>query len=509
MKPGKPISRPTTRSATVPKFSSQVPKSAGKTAAKTATRQAITPDFAKISEIHRKEKERQDALANFGPYVPYMELTSGENLVRFLPPYTDEGPNAKLWFRQMFTHYNVAGKEDPGSDVKFHFSCAVMTPDASHFLKLPKDMISCPVCSYRKELLATGNPEDAELAKQYKAKLRYVSNVVDLTDPVWTKKAIEKLKAEKKIMDKNLPKVGSPKIQTLTYGPTVWEILINVFQSCDFTNLDIGRNIQIKKEGVGLNTNYVVLPELETSPAPITVDDYDLIHDLDNHPMLKFLTNEQIELILEGGTKEEVFSLKEGGAPAAKQLTTSKTTKTAPAVEDIEEDVDEEEYTDEEEVEEDAEEYEEEELASDEEIDQAYEESVEADEEGDLDYESISDEDIENEDHEAHVECFGKEAIHDPNDEGCTECALFDRCGDRVSAKKINKKQASKGKVGRPGKPVPSATTPAPAPELEKPKAGRGRPAGSTKTKPPVAAVEMSELDALEAEMNEALGKKR
>jgi hypothetical protein len=488
---GKPAGKPVTRPATK------------------STRQPIKASQEKTKEVYEREKARQERFLSNQPYVPYITLSAGDNVLRFLPPWTDQGPNAFNWFRQVFKHYGVTAKIDPDDDMKFYINCAVMSPNAEHYLGVPQDLITCEICNYVKELKATGQPEDAQLAKDIKAKICYVSNVIDINDPVWTKKAIEIIKSEKKIPDKLLPKIGTPKIQTYNYGVTVFNGLCDTFQSTDFTDLETGRNMKIIKEGSGIETKYRVAPELQISPATITVDDYDLIHDLDKLQSLQFLTNEQLTMILEGGTMEEVYSLLPG--EPAKQLSAAKKKQNKAAVEEESEE-DEGDVEDDEEAVESEEEGDGDDVGDIEGTDdsEAADDDVgdddgedqdddgetpdddgEASEDDEIDYLSLTDEDIENPAHDGHVPCYGSETEHNPKDNACVECGLFERCADRVAAKKANKKPGN-GKPGR-GRPPGKANTQT-APKTET------KPAAKTSGK-------SSNVIDLEAEMRAALGK--
>lgn len=87
-------------------------------------------------------------------------LRDGTNEFRFLPPWSAE----RIAFLRVYTHSG------------FKNSGLIFCP--RYMAKLP-----CPICEYADTLIAKGLSEEGEDVRRFKAKPRYIANVVDLHHP--------------------------------------------------------------------------------------------------------------------------------------------------------------------------------------------------------------------------------------------------------------------------------------------------------------------------------------
>lgn len=471
---------------------------------------AIKTNMEKAKKKWEEERARAAAAARFGRPVTWWKPSVGTNKIRILPPYTEEGYNANQWWRELWVHYGVMAAENPDDQNQFTIACAAKTPDAASMLSMdPTKPISCKICAHMQELRSSGDPASVEMAKQSRAKMRIFANIIDLNDPVWTKKAIEEIKA-KGCPEKSLPAEGKPKIQVFGFGTTIMKDLLDFYQdNVDLADIAEGHDITIEREGKDINTDYRTRPALKPSPAQyITEEDLSDMWNLDQ--LMPFMTDDQQELILAGGTREDVFALTSATAPEERQLESPKKKEEESSEETTETEESSEEAVEEEAVEEEA---------TEEATEAAPEETAESssmplDKDGNIDYDKLKDEQIEDKGNanlvdkdgfKVYVECFGGARQRNPNDPDCAEnCGLYERCGKRIETldkeeaerKAAAAKKAAPGKKGPPGK----ATAPTPA-----------APAKKAPGKPTTAAPKTeggSSALSLEEEMKRALNKK-
>jgi|YNPMSStandDraft_1061717.scaffolds.fasta_scaffold18775_2 hypothetical protein len=88
----------------------------------------------------------------------FMFLRDGENLIRFLPPWSED----RIAFYRTWVHYGV------GKSIGFVFCPRYMA-------KLP-----CPICEYVDGMVSKGVSRESELVRDFIPKQRYLSNVLDL-----------------------------------------------------------------------------------------------------------------------------------------------------------------------------------------------------------------------------------------------------------------------------------------------------------------------------------------
>jgi hypothetical protein len=475
---------------------------------------AFKTDMTKAKAKSEEEKERAAKNLAFGRRVTWWKAKPGTNKIRILPPWTDQGPNKNQFWREVWMHYGVTNMEAPDEDNTFAVPCPKRSPDGKHVVG-DGEVPECKICNLVDELKATGNPADAELAKQLRSKMRLYVNMIDLNDPFWTEDDITTLKANGCPED-NLPEMGNPKVQVYNFGPNIFkEILDNYSDDTDLADLDEGHDIVIEREGVDLKTKYRVRAKMKATVAPIKDEQLDnSMWNMDT--LVPYFTEEQVDLILEGGSKEDVYGLTSGAQPESKQLTEKK--------EEPEEEPEAEEAEPEEEVQGSTS------LEDDKDIPTGPEDpsilvvdTVPVDADGDIDYSKLTNEQISNPENESviienaegdeaspYIPCFGKEDERNPEDETCRECFLLERCGKFIETKKEaeaaalkaaeeakkKKKGPGKKKRGRPpGKTAPGKKT-----------AGKSKGNGAKKTKAKAEEKKpAADADDLEAQMRKAM----
>jgi hypothetical protein len=471
---------------------------------------AIKTDMNRVKEKWEEEIRREAARKSRTQQVQFWKAKPGTSHIRVLPPWTEEGPNAKIWWREIVKHYNVKAQESPDNNNVFMVTCASKTEDSWYQLNLPPNTVSqCLICDYINELQAAG---EIQLANDMRAQIRYLMNIIDISDPVWTKENTDQLKL-KNVPQNIIPKVGSPKIQIYEAPPTVMKPLLDFYSDkVDLVDIEKGHDIKIEREGTDKTTSYRVRPVITPSKAKyITDKDLDNLINLDQ--VSPFLTNEQIQMIFDGGTKKDVYSLTT--STSRKQLTES-----SPETEIKEEmipeesgdilqqamEVDEtimetsqEEEVSQEEVSQEEEAPQEEEEASQEEVPKW---DFPLDSEGYVDHSKLSDKEMENPKNAAYmdqygysvyVECYGAARQRDENSETCSECALLERCGKRIE--ELDQKAAKKRTPPKRKPPAAKAET--------KSSKGNGGPENKAKETSPAPA---DKISTLEDEMRKALG---
>ena len=149
----------------------------------------------------------------------WFRMQSGRNIVRILPPLEDGGD----FYTEVHVHYNL------GLDGKRQVVCPKHTEGKP-----------CPVCELIDEL-KNGTEEEQQLAKDYKAKLKYYYNVMDTT------------------LTERDERCG--KVQVMSSGVQIFEQILSII--CDpifgdITDPDKGRDILINKDAKGRQTSYTV-----------------------------------------------------------------------------------------------------------------------------------------------------------------------------------------------------------------------------------------------------------
>jgi len=433
---------------------------------------AFKTNIKKAVQKSEEERARAAAQAQFGRPNVFYSPKGKENLLRFLPPWTDKGPNAEQFWREIWVHWRVRCMDEGGDTAEFRVPCPRKSPGTAELLGLdPDTIVKCPICNQLEKLKGSTNPVDVDMVKTMRAKMRFISQIIDVNDPVWTEQAIEELKV-KGTSEEFLPTAGDPKIQIYEYGPKVFNGILDYYQDqIDITDLEEGYNVKLFKKGEGINSDYRVRIEMKPSKAPITEEVYDaILWNIDEQS--PFYTEEQMDAILAGATKEEIKELRAGTTDESKLLPTADNEEPE---EEVEEPTEEEETVEEETVEEEETETKEDEW------------SPPVDEDGDIIYEELTDEQIEDPSMEQYVvnagtdneqtpyiECYGIARQIKPDDDGCKkDCGLFDRCTKRVAF--LDKKAAEEAAKKKKRPPAKKAK-PAAKKKVGKPKSGNGAP---------------------------------
>ena len=149
----------------------------------------------------------------------------GETQLRLMPPWTEEGDWANLPMRRIFVHWIGSGS------------------NADKRICLKKTFgEECPVCDEAAKLRATGDPADAALASDLRPQEKYISNVIDIADPVFDS--------------------GDPKVQLWEYGPMIYNKLATYIMDAeygDITDPDEGFTIKLTRKGKGqMDTTYEI-----------------------------------------------------------------------------------------------------------------------------------------------------------------------------------------------------------------------------------------------------------
>lgn len=213
-------------------------------------------DFGKVKDKQQAMDEKAAQRAAGG--YKYWSPTVGKNSIRILPPWTDEGPNANQFDREVYMHWNI-GPEEKGAT----FPCPEKTPNGPGG--------GCPICEYVAALRASGDPADAEMAGDSAAKVRHYSNVIDLDDPVYVAKDLKEWK-EKHAGGGDCPyDLGDSKVQIFSYGSMIYKDLLDIFaDNIDITDPQSGYDVVIKREGTGkTSTKYRVHLDLGKGACPL------------------------------------------------------------------------------------------------------------------------------------------------------------------------------------------------------------------------------------------------
>lgn len=164
-------------------------------------------------------KKRTEGNGNNDQEIKWFAIQKGQNIVRILPPKEDGGD----FYTEVHVHYNL------GLDGKRQVVCP------NHQEGKP-----CPVCELIEEL-KKGTPEEQQLAKDYKVKLKYYYNVMDTS-----------------LTEKD-DRCGE--VQVMSTGVQVFEQILGIICNPifgDITDPDNGRDILLNKDGKGRNTSYSV-----------------------------------------------------------------------------------------------------------------------------------------------------------------------------------------------------------------------------------------------------------
>ncbi|MCJ7760612.1 hypothetical protein MUP59_05660, partial [Candidatus Bathyarchaeota archaeon] len=143
---------------------------------------ALKVDMTKAKRKAAEEAAKAAARANI-VRSNYWTPKQGKNRIRIMPPWSDSGPNAFQFWRELYVHWGVG----PDEENKTHLACPRLSQDG------PKG--PCPICTEVDRLKATKEPANIELAKDMRAKQRSYSNIIDIEDPIWKQENIDEMVA--------------------------------------------------------------------------------------------------------------------------------------------------------------------------------------------------------------------------------------------------------------------------------------------------------------------------
>lgn len=210
------------------------------------------------------EQTELDAASSGGDFLSFKE---GKTVIRILPPKAGE----KTPFHSVEQHYiNV-----PGSAQSVRFAC-------------PRKMAKrpCRACNQADKLRNSGNPVDADMAKEFWPRRRTFVNVID----------------------RSAPERG-PRIAALP--KTVYEALINMRQDRaaggNYSDPYEGFDVVISRKGTGkFDTEYTCNAAREASP--LAQDEQQMADWIDAQHNLKVLvqvpTDAEIDQMLAGGGRQ-------------------------------------------------------------------------------------------------------------------------------------------------------------------------------------------------------------
>lgn len=216
-------------------------------------------DIAKLKKAQAEVQARMTR--GGGPSMKFWKPQEGVNRIRILPPWTEEGPFAGVFWREVWQHWNVAEEAGP-------VLCPKKTPGSED--------PDCPICDFVEQLRSQkSNVQAQELTKDLRAKVAYLMSVVDLADSVYTAKDIADWKKERP--DSEAPfNVGDAKVQVYAATSTIYEQIASIViaNELDITDREEGHNIILTKIGNKdkMKTRYTVQPDLKKTKAPVSPD---------------------------------------------------------------------------------------------------------------------------------------------------------------------------------------------------------------------------------------------
>lgn len=238
------------------------------------------------AEAANKKNKKTDRLKFFKAH-------EGKNRLRFLPPWTQDEANVHcgLPYKELHIHFGIGANDESNG---LTAACPVKTPGGGQK--------SDPVCEVVRGLYNSGDPADKELAKTLQATRRWYSPIIDLDDPVYTKKdAAEWLEAQQD-KSRDCPfKEGDTKIQIWSYGKRVYDQLaIFLADRIDFTDLETGFDMFIQRTGSGKNdTVYTIRTNTEgRTPFKFIGNLVERMPDLDQ--LMPYVEPEQMMNALSG-----------------------------------------------------------------------------------------------------------------------------------------------------------------------------------------------------------------
>jgi hypothetical protein len=189
-----------------------------------------------------------------------LKIPEGEHLLRFLPPWSEEGKLVK----EVVTHYGI---------VEHGVTCLAQFDEA------------CPGCEMVDKLRESGNKQDADLARRMAPKSRYLANV-------------HVVKSEG---------MEEGRVGVLAFGETILQKLLDIISDPDYgdiTDTKNGRNVKVIRRGTGaFDTEYDVIARPKTCA---TEADLSKMKDLDKLVEALKVDADRMVGMLEGKSEEEL-----------------------------------------------------------------------------------------------------------------------------------------------------------------------------------------------------------
>jgi len=205
---------------------------------------ALSGDLDMTTAVEEFEATRTESMGSGGDFI---KLEDGDNLLRFLPPK----PGDKVpWIR--FFQHRIPGSNPRGTD-KDGWDRNIVCPASIPLADGSKR--ACPICKLAATLRRTGSPNDPTVKANIRAltaKLRIITEVVDVTTPQTAEKGV----------------------QLFAYGSMIDDELIAMIKGrfkFNFTSAKAGAPILIVREGQGLDTKYKNIRAIMDEAGPIEV----------------------------------------------------------------------------------------------------------------------------------------------------------------------------------------------------------------------------------------------
>lgn len=256
-----------------------------------------------------KQRTEEKLSRGGGSGASFWKPAAGENKVRIMPPWADDGEFVGQAWREVAQHWNVS------EDQKGPVLCPRNTPDLEG---------ECPICDFVAELKQNKADVNAQaLVKEIRAKTTYLLNVVDMKDPVYTAQDVAEQK--KNAPNRECPfEVGDTKVQIYACPTTIFDQILGIITSSgkDITQLDGGRTLVITKypNKDRFKTRYTCQPDLDPSTMELTEGTQ--LPELDKTGFtMKY--EDMVDLLHSGVGGDYVAQLPEGNAGSLPSSTTS------------------------------------------------------------------------------------------------------------------------------------------------------------------------------------------
>ena len=212
-----------------------------------------------MSKLKQTAQQVENMLNKGGPraVTNFWKPKAYKNLIRVMPPWSEDGDFKGQFWREVHQHWNVAEKGP--------ITCSAKTP----FLEG-----SCPVCELVEEMQKDRDPEVKAAVKQIRSKVAFLLNIQDLKDPVYTQEDVNEYKTANPDVDELPFEAGDAKIQIYAAGTMVFNDIVTAVTDGgnDITDLETGNDIILNKIGSGLTTKYNVTLKVKQTPADVASD---------------------------------------------------------------------------------------------------------------------------------------------------------------------------------------------------------------------------------------------